>query len=532
MIFFLLLSASAVNLDQGYLSGYLSMKEAYEFMDTLSSTYPDFVDYFTLGQTSQIRDIRGIKLTNKSIKSSKSISVFSASQISGYPISTTSVLYIAESILKQATYPYISYLLSTREIYFFPMMNPDAYAWTEKNFDRTGKIVPFLCNRNFTGCSGLVDNGSRINRNWGYKWNSTGVSSWDPCSETYPGLSPFSEVETRVVKDMFDGKQVMTWMHYEWVGNKYVLPYTYQTATEYTLLQNYTLSRVTSTLLDSWEVGNSQNLTGTLEDGSLIDYYFNKGAVTMQASIGNETLNSSEIISTIDEHLDSAIAMVELGGVYLNFAGSKSWYVDCYPNCKNKDINYEAIFEFTVENKGMTDSSLGFVHFSVVSGLILETFLKINSVKVQFTRLYNSNDSFNESLVDSLHRSDSVYYIENFKFPALSSAKFTVETWANSTSDSHEKVNMLCEFSLTFTDGYDYGFTENEILKVKDHEDENDGDDDDDGNKAVVVGVVVSLVLLTVLIGAGVIGYKCWKKKNAELEKPDFNTTMQAENKL
>ena len=73
---------------------------------------------------------------------------------------------------------------------------------------------------------------------------------------------------------------------------------------------------------------------------------------------------------------------------------------------------------------------------------------------------------------------------------------------------------------------------ENEILKVKDHEDENDGDDDDDGNKAVVVGVVVSLVLLTVLIGAGVIGYKCWKKKNAELEKPDFNTTMQAENKL
>lgn len=39
------------------------------------------------------------------------------------------------------------------------------------------------------------------NRNYDFFWNTVGTSS-TPCSQTYPGSRPFSEIETRVVRDI------------------------------------------------------------------------------------------------------------------------------------------------------------------------------------------------------------------------------------------------------------------------------------------------------------------------------------------
>lgn len=47
-----------------------------------------------------------------------------------------------------------------------------------------------------TGCVGVDGN-----RNFDIHWNTTGVST-DPCSQTYPGTKPFSEPETRYVRDI------------------------------------------------------------------------------------------------------------------------------------------------------------------------------------------------------------------------------------------------------------------------------------------------------------------------------------------
>jgi hypothetical protein len=512
------------------MKGYLGLLEVFQFMDNLATLYPDYVEYFTLAQSSEIRDIRGIKLTNKQVQGPKGASVFSAGQVSGYPISTSAALYLAENLLKQSSFAYVNYLLSTREVFVFPVVNPDAYAWTERNFLRHGEFLQFFTNKNFTGCSGLAENGVRLNRNWGYMWNVTGVSSDNPCSDSFPGSQPFSEVETRSIQEYFGDGLVQTWLHYDWDGDKYVLPYSFTTKQSYSKMQSYLFEKVQSKMDTMWQVGSSKDLLGTLEDGSLIDYYFNKGTLSLQGSLGNQTMNATESLIVLESHYEVALELVELSGVYLVNAGSNSQYIDCYPNCKNKDINYEALFEFTVNNTGLSSTSAGYLHISMISGLILETFLKIHSVSVNFTRLFNENDTTSQVYQDSLHRSDSVYFIENLVIPPLTSARFFVEVWANSTSVSHEKTNMLCEFTLTFPNGYDYGFSENEILKVADHDDEGDGDGDD--KKSVVVGVVVSLVVLVVLVAVGIVAFKFWKKRKENLEKPDFNTTMQAEGKI
>lgn len=73
--------------------------------------------------------------------------------------------------------------------YIIPVQNPDGYEWTHTN-DRLWRK-----NRRRGFCRG-VD----LNRNYGYKWGGKGTSN-NPCSEIYCGPGPFSEPETKAVRD-------------------------------------------------------------------------------------------------------------------------------------------------------------------------------------------------------------------------------------------------------------------------------------------------------------------------------------------
>merc|ERR1712012_109657 len=75
--------------------------------------------------------------------------------------------------------------------YFLPSANPDGYAYT---FD-TDRLWRKTRTPQSGGCYGVDPN-----RNWGFHWGETGVSS-NPCTEIYPGTEPFSEVEMRNIRD-------------------------------------------------------------------------------------------------------------------------------------------------------------------------------------------------------------------------------------------------------------------------------------------------------------------------------------------
>lgn len=45
--------------------------------------------------------------------------------------------------------------------------------------------------------------GVDLNRNFGYKWGGMGTSK-SPCRETYAGTGPFSEPETRAIRNFFE----------------------------------------------------------------------------------------------------------------------------------------------------------------------------------------------------------------------------------------------------------------------------------------------------------------------------------------
>ena len=76
--------------------------------------------------------------------------------------------------------------------YIAPLLNPDGYEWSQTNYRmwRKNRAPPL----DGSNCYG-VD----LNRNWDVIGFGLGVTSSNPCSDTYKGREPNSEPETKAV---------------------------------------------------------------------------------------------------------------------------------------------------------------------------------------------------------------------------------------------------------------------------------------------------------------------------------------------
>lgn len=69
--------------------------------------------------------------------------------------------------------------------------------------------------------------GVDLNRNYGVDWSKEGGSSPDPCAENYRGAHPFSEPETRAIRDFLISHkdQIKFVYNFHAYGNMYLWPY-------------------------------------------------------------------------------------------------------------------------------------------------------------------------------------------------------------------------------------------------------------------------------------------------------------------
>jgi len=93
--------------------------------------------------------------------------------------------------------PSIKNIVDNTEMYFIPVVNPDGYIYNQTTNPNGGGL--WRKNRRNNG-----DNtyGVDLNRNYSYNWgyDNTG-SSGNTNSDTYRGPSPFSEPESRIMRD-------------------------------------------------------------------------------------------------------------------------------------------------------------------------------------------------------------------------------------------------------------------------------------------------------------------------------------------
>ncbi|TKR70054.1 hypothetical protein L596_022123 [Steinernema carpocapsae] len=163
-----------------------NLQEIYAYLNSVSKTY-NTVSLFNAGKSYQKNDLLGVKIGNPG-DNKKSVLIHGCIHAREWLGCATMLYVINELTANAAQY---KDLLDKVDVYVLPVANPDGYAftWTQNRMWRKTRTGPRQ------GCYGVDPN-----RNWNFKWEVSGYST-NPCSETYAGPSPFSEVEPKQIAD-------------------------------------------------------------------------------------------------------------------------------------------------------------------------------------------------------------------------------------------------------------------------------------------------------------------------------------------
>ncbi|CAF4492834.1 unnamed protein product, partial [Didymodactylos carnosus] len=208
------LSNQVKNNDDFDYAKYHNIADINAWIDQMVVAYPDLASTFSVGKSYEQRDMKCIKISSKKMAKNADGTIINAAKKAIWWdggiharewISPATVIYIAYSLLSNySTDPTITHLVDQFDFYILPVFNVDGYAYTwehDRLWRKTRSKTPVpLCK------------GADPNRNWDYAWCEGGASK-DPCSDTYCGEKPFSEIETKQVST-FIGEHNDTIVHY------------------------------------------------------------------------------------------------------------------------------------------------------------------------------------------------------------------------------------------------------------------------------------------------------------------------------
>ncbi|MCL1809975.1 MAG: M14 family metallopeptidase, partial [Clostridiales bacterium] len=187
--------------------GYRTVSELYGEINYLAQEYPDIVKLHVLGKSWDGNPLVALEVCNApGVHDGRPESMHVAGHHAREWPSNEYCMNLAWYLITQyGTNSKITDLLDTTRVWLMPVVNPDGTHW-----DQTHSPGNWRKNRNpnngATGNSVGID----LNRNYAYDWGSNTGSSGTMSQETYRGATPFSEPETRAVRDILTNNQVMT----------------------------------------------------------------------------------------------------------------------------------------------------------------------------------------------------------------------------------------------------------------------------------------------------------------------------------
>ena len=156
----------------------------------LAELHPELARVEQVGRSVEGRPIRALRITDRQAgPKAKAKIVLNGGQHAREWIAVMSTICIADRLVHRAkSDPKVAAALAEHEFVIVPVVNPDGYAYSWEH-DRYWR-------KNRSGHAG-VD----LNRNWDWAWGGPG-SSRDPSSQIYAGPRPFSEPESRALRDL------------------------------------------------------------------------------------------------------------------------------------------------------------------------------------------------------------------------------------------------------------------------------------------------------------------------------------------
>lgn len=182
---------------QDGLTVYHSYDEVTAELSQIATDHGDIVRVQSIGKTAQMRDIWAVEITdNPGVDEDEPEVLFIGNHHAREWMSVEVPMYVINFLVDQyAVNQSVKDIVDHREIWVLPTVNPDGRVY-DGGDDPTSY-------RNWRKNRVLNDDGSRgvdPNRNYGYFWGAAGASDI-PSSQVYRGKYPFSEKETRAVRD-------------------------------------------------------------------------------------------------------------------------------------------------------------------------------------------------------------------------------------------------------------------------------------------------------------------------------------------
>lgn len=193
----------------GSMGGYYTYDEMVIKIGELIDDYPAIVDTFSIGRSIEGRDIWCVKISdNVLVDENEPEVMFNALQHCREAISGTSQIFFMQYLCQYyGSNSKVQQLVNGREIFIIPCVNPDGYVYNQTTNPTGGGN--WRKNRRPLGGSEF---GVDLNRNYNADWGncnppvggvaaSCGSGAATSANATYWGTGPFSEPETRAIRD-------------------------------------------------------------------------------------------------------------------------------------------------------------------------------------------------------------------------------------------------------------------------------------------------------------------------------------------
>lgn len=180
---------------------YHTYEEMVQEVDSLITLYPNITKLETLDvSTRDSLPILSIKISdNPAIKEDEPSILFNGIHHAEELLSCEVCLYLLNDLVnKYSIDSSITYWINNSQIWIIPMLNPEGH-----NVVMSGIDTIWRKNKRDNNNNGFFDtdsDGVDLNRNYDFNWALGG--SGDHTSEYYRGPYPFSENETRIIRDL------------------------------------------------------------------------------------------------------------------------------------------------------------------------------------------------------------------------------------------------------------------------------------------------------------------------------------------
>ncbi len=311
----------------GSMGGYYTFVEVVQQLDSMRLLYPSLISAKqSIGTTLEGRTIWATRISDNpdTTESGEPEVLYTALHHAREPGGMMTVLYYMWWLLENhGTNAEATYLVNNRQMWFIPVVNPDGYVYNQTTNPSGGGLWR-KNRRNNTGSFG-VD----LNRNYGpyYMWNaSNGGSSTSPSSDTYRGLSVFSEQETQSIDFFMRDHNIKACFNYHTYGNYLIYPYGYlsQENSDSVIYRDWAYD-MTST--NRYTNGTDQQTVNYSTRGNSDDYMFGDTtkprtfAMTPEAGPSSFWPPSSQIVSIAAENLAANKYLAFFSGHYPKLRG-------------------------------------------------------------------------------------------------------------------------------------------------------------------------------------------------------------------